>query len=82
MKRHNLYIFRCKRGLTQKEMASKTGVSRTTYRYIENCKRDGSHAFWNALQREFSVPDSEMYALMKQQEREKHGESKPTESSS
>ena len=60
----------------------KTGVSRTTYAHIENGNRDGSQAFWNAFQREFSVPDSEMYALMKPKEREKQGESKPTESSS
>lgn len=69
MSRHNLYMFRCERKLTKGSMAKRTGVCRTTYTNIENGKRDGSHEFWNALQREFDVPDSEMYILMKNEER-------------
>ena len=69
MARHNLYMFRCARKLTKRDMAIKTGVSRTTYTYIENGKRDGSQAFWSTLQRVFDVPESDMYSLMKLEER-------------
>ena len=67
--RHNLYVFRCDKKLKQSEMAEKTGVSRRTYGLVENGKRDGSQMFWSNLQREFDVPDSEMYSLMKLDER-------------
>lgn len=69
MSRHNLYMLRCDNKLTKGEMAKKTGVSRATYTNIENGKRDGSQAFWSALQREFGVADSDMYPLMKKTER-------------
>lgn len=69
MPRHNLYMFRCERKLTKGKMAKRTGVSRTTYTHIENGERDGSQTFWENLQREFGVPDSKMYSLMKKEER-------------
>ena len=69
MSRHNLYMLRCDNKLTKGEMAAKTNVSRTTYALIEKGNRDGSQAFWEALQKEFSVPDSKMYNLMKREER-------------
>ena len=65
MARHNLYMFRCDKKLTRREMASRTGVSRTTYSNIENGKRDGSQEFWRNLQYEFSIEDSEMWGLQK-----------------
>ena len=71
MPRHNLYMFRCEKKLTKGEMANRTGVCRTTYTMIENGERDGSHKFWENLQREFEVPDSGMYNLMKKEEKEK-----------
>lgn len=76
MTRHNLYMFRCANKLTRGKMATKTGVSRTTYSLIESGKRDGSHAFWGSLQREFGVPDEQMYSLMKTEEREEQCETK------
>lgn len=69
MPRHNLYMFRCENKLTKTKMATRTKVSRTTYAKIENGERDGSRAFWNNLQREFNVPDSEMWNLQKLEER-------------
>ena len=69
MERHNLYMFRCEHKLTKRDMASKTGVSRTTYTNIESGKRDGSQAFWSTLQRVFNVPESDMFSLMKLKER-------------
>lgn len=65
MSRHNLYMFRCNLKMTQEEMATATGVTRVTYSNVENAKRSGSPEFWNALQKAFDVPDSEMYTLMK-----------------
>ncbi len=63
--RDNLYMLRCQHKLTKGKMAVKTGISRTTYSLIEKGDRDGSQEFWSAVQREFNVPDSEMYLLMK-----------------
>lgn len=66
--RYKLYMLRCSKKLTKGEMAEKTGVSRVTYTLIENGKRDGSQAFWEAVQREFEVPDEKMYPLMQKSE--------------
>lgn len=81
MDRHNLYMLRCDNKLTKGEMAAKTGVSRTTYSLIEKGDRDGSQEFWSAVQREFNVPDSEMYLLMKkgQSNAEQKKSSSPTD---
>lgn len=68
MSRHNLYMFRCDKRLTQAEIADKIGVSRRGYANVENGKRGGTAEFWAAVQREFNVPDEEMYALMKLKE--------------
>ena len=70
MGRHNLYMFRCDRKLTQDEMATRLGVSRATYSFIERGIRGGTNEFWSKLQREFDVPDSEMWKLQKVQEKE------------
>lgn len=66
--RKNLKLFRVSHGLTQKDMAEKTGLSRTGYGFIEKGRTQGSPTFWNALQREFNVPDEDMYKLMKLEE--------------
>ena len=63
--RTELKLFRIKRHLRQDEMAEKCGVSRPTYIFIENGKRGGSAKFWSNLQKVFSVPDEQMYSLMK-----------------
>ena len=67
MERHNLYLFRCDKKLNQLEMAKRCGVSRTTYSNIEKGKRDGSIKFWNALQNEFNIRDSDLISLMKRE---------------
>lgn len=64
MTRHNLYMFRCDKRLTQSEMAKLLGVSRATYSYIEKGERSGTFEFWGNLQKVFNVPDAEMYPLM------------------
>lgn len=69
MSRYNLYMFRCSQKLTKGKMAEQTGVSRISYTNIENGSRFGSERFWKNLQRKFGVPDSEMYSLMKNEER-------------
>ena len=65
MKRIKLKQFRIGKGLTQKEMADRLGRSRSSYIAIENGQRNAHHCFWNRLQREFNIPDSEMYSLQK-----------------
>ena len=66
--RHNLYMFRCGKRLTQDEMAKLLGVSRVTYSYVERGERSGTFEFWSNLQRVFNVPDSDMYPLQKLEE--------------
>lgn len=68
MERHNLYVFRCDNKLTQGEMAKRLSVCRTTYANIENGKRDGSLKFWNRVQAEFKVSDSELRNLQKRED--------------
>lgn len=64
--RLNLKIFRISHDLTQEEMAEKIGVSRMTYSNVESGRRGGQlDVFWNNLQKAFNVPDSEMYNIMK-----------------
>lgn len=71
MVRHNLYMFRCDKRLTQAQIAAEIGVSRQVYAYVEKGKRSGNQAFWDNLQKAFNVPDTEMYALQKlERERE------------
>ena len=67
--RYNLYMLRCEQRLTKRDMAKRTGVSRTTYTYIEAGTRDGKQGFWRALQREFAIPDEKMYSLMRKEEK-------------
>lgn len=64
-KRESLYLLRCKHKLTQAEFAAKCGITCRGYQNIEWGIRQGSAEFWAAVQREFNVPDAEMYALMK-----------------
>lgn len=68
MARHNLYMFRCDKKLTQAEMAGLLGVSRATYSYVERGERSGTIEFWGNLQKVFNVPDAEMYPLQKLEE--------------
>lgn len=69
--RTNLKLLRVKNYYTQKEMAVRLGCSRPTYSMIERGERSGNSDFWRAVQVAFGVPDSEMYKLMKLDEREK-----------
>ena len=64
-KRHNLYMLRCNHKLTQAEFADRIGVSHRGYQNVEWGERSGTADFWAAVQKEFNVPDAEMYALMK-----------------
>lgn len=68
--RTNLKVFRVAHKLKQSEIAERIGVSRATYAFAERGERSPSQAFWDAIQREFNVSDSEMYKLMKLDEQE------------
>lgn len=63
--RRNLKVFRVQHNLTQDEMANKIGCTRATYSSIECGKREGRKTFWSDLQKAFLIPDSEMWALQK-----------------
>ena len=65
MKRHNLYMLRCDKRLTQAEIADKLGVSRQVYANIEKGRNAGSTEFWSNLQKVFNIPDADMYPLQK-----------------
>lgn len=45
-------------------MAEKIGCVRATYAAIESGKREGRRAFWQDLQKAFSISDDEMWSLM------------------
>ena len=63
--RTNLKVFRIKQNLTQSEMSEKIGCVRETYQAIESGAREGRQIFWSDLQKAFDIPDSEMWALKK-----------------
>ena len=68
--RVNLKKFRVGLDLTQSEMAEAIGgITKQGYGSIELGRTQGSPEFWEVLQKTFSVPDSEMYELMKIEER-------------
>lgn len=61
--RTGLKILRIKQQLTQAEIATKLGVSFSTYNLIEQGKRKGSEEFWTKLQQTFNLTDAEMWQL-------------------
>lgn len=61
--RTNLKVLRVKNHLTQKELATKVGVSYATYNLIEQGKRKGSNDFWQGIQKAFNLSDAEMWQL-------------------
>lgn len=61
--RNKLKVLRVINGLTQQQMAEKTGVSVSTYSLIEQGKRRGSQEFWLKLQKEFDLKDGEVWQL-------------------
>lgn len=65
MARTNLKVFRVKQGLAQDKFAEKIGYTRATYSAIEKGTRNGRQSFWSDLQKTFSIPEAEMWDLMK-----------------
>lgn len=68
MERTNLKLFRVKHKLSQEKMAEKIGCVRATYAAIESGKRSGRQIFWRNFQKAFSIPDTELWGLMKTDE--------------
>lgn len=73
MERRNLKTFRVSQGLTQREMAERLGMTRANYNLVENGKQGTSRRFSAALQREFGIPDGEMWALLKTMDEARKG---------
>lgn len=68
MTRRNLRAFRVRNGLTQAEMAARLGVTRANYSLVETGKQGLSVRLGERIQREFGVPDEEMWSLIKETE--------------
>ena len=68
MERHNLYMFRCDKKLTQAEISKMCGVSRSSYANIEQGRRDGTMKFWDKFQEVFNISDSDLRKLRKREQ--------------
>jgi len=53
--RERLKAERKARGLTQRDVADKLGISLRYYRFIEAGERDGDFAIWDALEDLFGI---------------------------
>lgn len=71
MTRHNLYVFRHDRHLTQAEIATKIGCSRNAYNAIESGKRNGNMKFWDGLKTAFNLSGNELMELTKCEDTQK-----------
>lgn len=69
MMRENLKDFRLKQRMSQEEFAKAIGYSRVMYQQVESGVRDGTLGFWNAIKERFALPDAEMWALTKLEEK-------------
>ena len=63
MKNKELIKLRVDHDVTQVDMATICGVSKSTYNFIENCKRRGSEEFWRSLQAHFKLSGEQMWKL-------------------
>lgn len=66
--RTELKVLRVKNNLTQKDIATKLGISYPTYNLIEQGKRKGSTDFWRKMQKLFNLSDAEMWQLYSNKE--------------
>lgn len=55
---------RIEEGVSQEIMACSLGVSRTTYSAIESGKKSGSIKFWQTLQEQYALNDSEVWQMI------------------
>jgi transcriptional regulator with XRE-family HTH domain len=67
MPRDNLRRFRLDQKLSQGAMADAIGYSRVMYQQVESGVRDGTLAFWGAVQNQFKIPDRDMWKLTKEE---------------
>ena len=66
--RKNLYMFRCDKRISQRQIAEKIGVHRETYASVERGDRNGTLTFWRKFQTAFDIPDAEMGGLMRSEQ--------------
>ena len=67
MARENLREFRLRQKMSQGEIAEAIGYSRVMYSQVESGVRDGTLAFWGAVQNRFNIPDRDMWKLTKEE---------------
>lgn len=65
MGRLNLKKFRIELNLKSKQMAEKTGISRSHYSNIENGKKDPTYEYMGKFEKVFEVEESKMWGLFK-----------------
>ena len=64
--RHKAKKLREKNGLTQDQVAGKTGTTKEYYGLIENGKRVGTIPYWLRYQKKFGLSDAELWAIAKE----------------
>ncbi len=67
-KRTALIALRIRHNLTQEQIAERLEVTRGAYSQIELGTRDGRFDFWQRLQKEFNLTDSETWAILKNED--------------
>ena len=55
-----------KNGLTQEQVARKTGTTKEYYGLIENGKRVGTIPYWLRYQKEFGLSNADLWAIAKE----------------
>jgi transcriptional regulator with XRE-family HTH domain len=58
-----LFLLRKNRKWTQAQMGSALGYSKSAIHKVETGLSEGTLEFWRRVQREFNIPDSEMWGL-------------------
>ena len=62
--RKKLRLIRLKKGLTQKKLADKIGISYPNYCLIERGKRIGNLTTWIKIKKVLNIPKAEMWEII------------------
>ena len=61
---NKLKTIRCSNLLSQREMSKRLNTTIITYNKIELSKTSGSVKFWTKFQKEFGIPDMDMWGII------------------